>query len=88
MRVTERLDELEPRLSKVETEISAIKTNHCPSNDHLLQDCVSVCRPNDRQRRAKNVIIQNLPVSNHSSVADSKAHDADLVNDFLAHMNC
>lgn len=86
MRVTERLDELEPRLSKVETEISAIKTNHCPSNDHLLQDCVSEC--NDCQRRAKNVIIHNLPESNHSSVADSKAHDADLVNNFLAHMNC
>lgn len=42
---------------------------------------------NDHNRRSKNVTIHNLPESSHSSVANSKAHNADLVKDFLAHMN-
>lgn len=78
--VTSKLQELEPRLAYVESEISTIKDKQVAGSDQLFEDVLSEC--NDRNRRAKNVIVYNIPDSNTTS----KTADAVLVRDFLAHL--
>lgn len=85
-KVTAKLEEFEPRLNKVEAEVSTIKNKHLVNNDQILEDFIS--EQNDRSRRSRNVIVHNLPeLSNSPNLAASKAHDANLIECLLGHIN-
>lgn len=84
-KVTTKINELEPRLSKVETEVTTLRDKHTADDGRLLEDFVSEYK--DRNRRSKNIIIYNMPeLDRTSSSTNSKAHDSNLVHDFLVHM--
>lgn len=84
-RVTTKLEEFEPRLALVESEVLALKNNQVPNITENVENIFAEC--NDRIRRSKNIIIYNLPESNSAtSVTVSKANDAKLIENLLGHM--
>lgn len=84
--VTTKLNELEPRLAKVELEVNKMKDGHTV-NDLMCEDVISEC--NDRSRRSRNVIVHNLAEANPASPArEAKTHDARHIQSFLDHIHC
>lgn len=81
--LSEKVSVIEPRLAEAEQNITALQNDvanlrSSPQDSSTTESIIAEF--NDRNRRAKNVILYKLPESKSNSADAIKAHDLDAIN--------